>query len=107
MPLNYQELAAIAKAPDFIARIQYAICKAAVDVSSESTNTPGHEKRAACAQRMLTGSYSWDYVCLAVITNPSIAAGATAVPTDGNGYNIPDGDIQFTVNSMWNAFSGV
>jgi hypothetical protein len=56
---------------------------------------------------MLTGSYSWDYVCLAVITNPSIAAGATAVPEDGNGYNIPDGDIQFTVNSMWNAFSGV
>lgn len=88
---------------EFQQRVNYAMSVAAVAVYSESTGTTGHAIRAAFATRVLNGNFNLVAACFAVLTNPTIAA--EAVPGQ-SGNNIPDADIQFAINSIWNALAG-
>lgn len=88
---------------EFQQRVNYAMSVAAVAVYNESAGTTGHAARAAFATRVLSGNFNLIATCYAVLTNPTI--GAEAVPGQpGNG--IPDADIQFAINSIWNALAG-
>ena len=90
---------------EFQSRVNYAMCVAAINVYSEGTGVTGHAARAAFAVRVLAGNFNLAAVCFAVMTNPTIAAEAVyQQPPAGNA--IPDGDIQFAVNSIWNALAG-
>jgi hypothetical protein len=93
---------------EFQSRVNYAMCVAAINVYAEGTGVTGHAARAAFSTRVLTGNFNLIGACFAVLTNPTISAEAT-LPAQGqppNGNGIPDSDIQFAVNSIWNALAG-
>lgn len=81
----------------FIGKIRQALVKAAIAVMAEAANTEGHELRVAYAWAVLGApDDAGTLAARAVVTNAAlVGTGAT------------DNDIEFTVNSMFNAFSGV
>lgn len=85
----------LATDPTFIARVTIAMTKAAVAVASEASTTANHGARATFAKNALHDplGYAPKYA-LAVVSNGAISAESS------------DSDIEFTVNSMWDAFSG-
>lgn len=85
----------------FQGRVRQAVIGAAVAIMAEQpANTPQaiatHEKRTALANRVLLDPVSmqraWAYM---VVTNQAISVESL------------DSDLQWTVNSMWNAMAGV
>lgn len=62
-----------------------------------------HSARASFAVKVASGGFSLQAAAFAVLTNATIAAEAQI----GGGNNIPDSDIQFAVNSLWNLLAGV
>lgn len=101
---SFAQLAQLARVTEFQQRVSYAMSTSAVAVYSEVGTTPGHTARAAFAVKVVAGSYSLIDACLAVLTNATIAAEANIATTPGNA--IPDTDIQFAVNSIWNLLAG-
>jgi hypothetical protein len=99
---SFSDLGTIASSASWVSRVQYAVMVAAVQVYAEDPNTPGHPARIAFAKAVINGV--GNSAPAAVLTNPSIAAEANVQAAPG--YGIPDGDIQFTVNSLWNALAG-
>lgn len=92
---------ALAENGEFQARVRQAVVTAAVQIMADAPeNTPQaitvHAKRAALATRVLLDPTSlqraWAYM---VASNTAIDDTST------------DGDLQWTVNSMWNAMAGV
>lgn len=82
--------------PTFRARCQSAALQSAANVMSEPIDTLGHTERAAFANK--------------VLLNPSLmsqgmAFGIAAAPAIHE--DSTDQDLQFTTNSLWNAWSGV
>lgn len=105
MAATFSDLGAIARDVNFTSRVNYAMTVAAVNVYAEAGSTNGHPARSAFAVRVLNGQFNIAFVCLAVLTNATIAGEAVLATTPG--FAIPDGDIQFSVNSLWNALAGV
>ncbi len=99
---SYDQLITMAGNSAFQQRVRYALAVGAVAVYSEVSSSTGHTPRLAMATAVLQGNYSPAPMALAVLTNPTIAAEATFT---SDGYNIPDSDLQFAVNSLWNALA--
>lgn len=79
----------------FRGRVQHAAVKSALAVMAENAaSVPNHSARAAFARSVLFDP-SGHAVLLSygVVTNGSITGASS------------DGDIEFTVNSMWDAYS--
>lgn len=95
----------IARNSGFQDRIKYALESASIDVLAEATTTANHSARRAFAVKVLAGNIDSVATATAVLTNSTIAAEANSATTPD--YAIPDGDIQFTVNSMFDAFASV
>ncbi len=101
---SYGDLITIAGNNAFQNRIKYALTQAAVSVYNEDSSTTGHTARVAYASAIIQGSYNLAPASLAVLTNTSIATGASlSSPPD---FSIVDSDIQFAVNSLWSALAG-
>lgn len=103
---SFIDLNTIANDATFQGRCIYALEVAAVNVMAESNQTAQHEVRTNYARTVLNGSVTGLRIALAVLTNPSISAEADASKV-GTGFSIPDSDIQFTVNSLFNALAGI
>lgn len=101
-----QDLAELSKSPLFQERVKYYLTKAAIAVHAEAYGGTGqptaaeHELRIAFAQEVLKGNYNIVEVCRGVMTNDTIR---TKFLADDNIY----GDIEFVVNSVFDAFAGV
>lgn len=80
-------------------RIKYFMQKAAAAILAEAGTVPGHDLRVAYASKALDGTAPPFEMATAVLTNATVAA--------SGGQAAPDSDIEFSVNSFWNAFSGV
>jgi hypothetical protein len=104
MAATYAQLGIMANDGIFQGRINYAMMTSAIAIYNESAGTTGHVARVAFAKLVLSGSYNVTAAALAILTNSTIAAEATMSPTPG--ANIPDADIQFSANSVWNAMAG-
>lgn len=79
----------------FIARVQHAMIKAAIAIQAESGATDNHANRSTYARQVLNDTNRYGPLfAQGVVTNPSI--------TDASS----DSDIEFTVNSIWNAYAG-
>lgn len=63
-----------------------------------------HAARASFASKVASGTYNLLDVVYAVLGNSTIAA--EAVYATQPDFAIPDSDIQFSVNSLWNLFAG-
>jgi len=93
-----QELSVIAEQPDFQRRVRYLMIKAAISKLNAATPTAAD---ILLGQRIVDLSEPVLAWALACVTNPSIAAGAH----NATGSTITDSDLEFTVNSLWTAFS--
>lgn len=104
---TFAQLGLIVQEPEFQQRVQYAMSVAAVNVYAEGSGVTGHAARAALAICVLNGNFNLSGACYGVLTNSTIAAEAT-IPASGPpaGNTIPDADIQFAVNSIWNVLAG-
>lgn len=102
-PGTYTDIVDVAAKPSFIARVNYAVVIAAVNVAAEDPATPNHAARVAFANTILIGGTAPGAVN-AVLANSTIAAESDS---SQRGENIPDGDLQFAVNSVFNALAGI
>jgi hypothetical protein len=102
---SFIEMAYIAEQPSTRSRVEYCLKKAAVAVMAEEANTASHAERVIFAKKVLAGEASIPNATLAAMTNSTItAAGA---PNTAPNFGVTDGDLEFTINSMFNAFAGV
>jgi hypothetical protein len=83
--------------PTWRARCQTGALQAATQVMSEDPSTNGHELRTDFANEVLLRPS---------LNGPAIAFGVAAQP-GVTGADASDSDIQFTINSLWDAWSGV
>ena len=81
----------------FARRVKYFMTKAALAIYPEGPN-PNKSQRVTYATTVLDGSASVFEMTVAVLTNATVAAAGVAAT---------DADIEFTVNSFWDAFSRV
>lgn len=90
------DIAYLAGYPDFVSRCEAAMVYAAVAIGNETdTGTEYERLRRALATNVLQGRLRFvDAFAWAVAANPSVTLAAT------------DGDIQFSVNSVWDAIAG-
>ncbi len=79
-------------------RIRYYMIKYAISVMAEDGGTAGHALRVAYAKKILDGTASITEYSIGVYTNGAIAA---------EGLSPVDGDLEFQVNTIFNAFAGV
>ena len=78
----------------FSHRVQQAAVKAAIAVASEDAQTANHAKRLAFGNVLLRSPEAWGRViAYGVLTNAAVSEASS------------DSDIEFTVNSMWNAYA--
>jgi hypothetical protein len=91
--LSQQQLAQDA---DFRLRVRNALAKAAINVCAEAPETTNHTNRCNFATLALRDPERYgDVVAQGVVTNAVITAESA------------DDAIEFTVNSMFNAYAGV
>lgn len=102
---SYTNLMTIARNSGFQDRIKYALEKASIDVIAEAVNTANHGARRAFAVKVLGGNVDLLSAATAVLSNLTIAAEADVATTPD--YAIPDGDIQFSANSVFDSLAAV
>lgn len=83
----------------FQGRCKYFFQKAAIAVMSEDPGTANHDDRVRFAAKVITGGISQTELAIAVATNSTIAATIDSAGTPS------DNDLEFTVNSMFDAFA--
>lgn len=86
----------LARDAQFLQRVRVAMVSTAIAVQSELNTTPNHTNRSNYAKLVLNSpdSYVLDF-SEATVSNAAITAASL------------DSDIQFQVNSVWNALAGV
>lgn len=85
---------------DFRWKVNHFFYKAAVAIMAEPATTPHHAERAALANHILQGGFNVNTGVVAVLTNPAIEAKLSANQS-------ADGDLEFVVNSLYNAMAGI
>jgi hypothetical protein len=97
--MSFTEQAALAADTSFQNRVRVAMTVAAVDVMGEAKGQMTdsvYNKRQSFAYQVLSSSAGYlERFTWGVVANVAITGAST------------DGDIQFTVNSLWNDLSGV
>jgi len=88
----------------YAGRVAMIQLKVAQNVASEDPGTAHHVERVNYAYIVIRGAENPKMVASHVNTNPSIAATIDADPGK-LGANVPDGDIEFTLASIWDARS--
>lgn len=84
----------LAQDGEFIGRVTMAMQKSANAIYSEAPSTPGHTQRAQFAVGVLAQPQTKGrQYSFSVASNPSITSESS------------DNDIEFTVNSMWDAWA--
>jgi hypothetical protein len=86
----------LAATAEFRNKVTLLVVKAAHAIMTEGSAVANHTERVNLAKRALVSPESVGVqFAYGVVTNAAITAEST------------DGDIEFTVNSMWNAYAGV
>ena len=99
------DLITTARNDEFAARVMMISYKVAQNVASEDPAAEDHAVRVAYAGTVIRGEDNPKNMAAHVISsNPTIAAAIEAEPTE-YGANVPDGDIEFALASIWTARS--
>lgn len=117
------DIATIATNARFQSRVNYYINQSSLNVLSEDPQTVNHALRVIFAKSIVTGPVTLiglspipnqnnllQRYSLEVLTNTTIAAEAQLVDNQQvplPDFNIPDADLQFTINSLFNDFAGI
>ncbi|MCA1419506.1 hypothetical protein [Bradyrhizobium sp. BRP23] len=96
---------ATASDPEFAGRVMMIMFKVAQNVASEDPATANHAERIAYASFVIMGNEKPQLVSAHVISsNPTISGAIDSDPA-ALGSNVPDGDIEFALASIWDARS--
>jgi hypothetical protein len=99
------DLIATASDTTFAGRVMMIQIKVAQNVASEDPATPNDTERKNYASMVIRGEEKPQLVAAHVISsNPSITASIESDPA-ALGSNVPDGDIEFALASIWDARS--
>lgn len=93
--MNAFECVQLSRSVEFRQRIEYLAIKSAIAVVNEDAGTANHAARLVFAKKILGGTAPIGEIALAVMTNSTIAS-------EGNASS--DADLEFTINSIFNAF---
>ena len=94
-----------ARDDEFAARVLFIATKVAQNVASEDPGASNHENRVNYAAAVIRGDDNPKMIATHVISsNPTIQGEIDANP-ELKGSNIPDGDIEFALASIWDARS--
>jgi hypothetical protein len=94
---------ATARNDEFAARVLFIATKVAQNVAAEDVATPDHDIRVSYAGRVIRGTDNPKMIATHVISsNPTIQQEINDNP-ELFGSNIPDGDIEFALASIWTA----
>ena len=97
------DLIATARNDEFAARVMMICHKVAQNVASEDPGTANHAERVAYAERIFRGGDNPKSMATHVISsNPTIGQTIENNP-ELLGSNVPDGDIEFALASIWDA----
>jgi hypothetical protein len=88
----------------YASRVAMIQLKVAQNVASEDPGTANHVERLSYAYFVIRGAENPKMVAAHVNTNASIAAQIEGDPSK-LGSNVPDGDIEFTLSTIWDARS--
>ena len=102
---SYDTMATIATQVAFLRRVEYCLKKSAVAVMAEDAQTANHAERVVYAKEVLDGTASVPEASSAVVTNSTLTTNGDL--SAGPLFGISDSDLEFTVNSMYNALAGV
>jgi len=102
---TYDTMETIANQTSFLRRVRYSMKKAAVAVMAEDAGTASHAERVVYAKTVLDGTASVQEYASAAVTNATITTNGDI--TAGPLFGTSDSDLEFTVNSMFNAMAGV
>ena len=97
-------LQAVQVAGNLSSRVAFFVTKAGVAVMNESNATANHADRVAFAEKVFVGDYDLTQYTYSVLSNPTILA---ALDVSENDLGLADSDIEFVVNSVFDAFAGV
>lgn len=96
---------AAASDPNFAGRTMMLMFKVAQNVASEDPGTANHTERINYASYVIMGEEKPQLVSAHVISsNPTIGAAIDSDPA-ALGSNVPDGDIEFALASIWDSRS--
>jgi hypothetical protein len=99
------DLISTASDPTFAGRVMMIEFKVAQNVASEDPDTAHHAERIAYSGMVIRGEEKPQVVAAHVISsNPSISAQIESDPA-ALGSNVPDGDIEFALASIWDSRS--
>ena len=91
---NFNDQWDIAQNPEFQRRVQQAAVKSAIAVAAEDVETANHAARLAWGNQVLRSPEAYGKIlAYGVLSNATIGAASI------------DSDIEFTVNSQWNAYA--
>lgn len=97
------DLIATSRNAEFSGRVLMIAFEVAQAVASEDAGVEYHAERVAYAGRIMRGEEHQQIIAAHVVSsNPTIAAAITAEPAL-YGSNVPDGDIEFALASIWTA----
>jgi hypothetical protein len=97
------DLIATASNEEFSGRVMMIAFKVAQNVASEDAGTADHAARVDYAEIIFRGDDKPNLMAAHVISsNPTIGAAIEDEP-DAHGANVPDGDIEFALASIWTA----
>jgi predicted transcriptional regulator len=87
-------------------RVNYFLKKAAIAIMAESDQTANHADRVAYSAKVLGENARIFPFAVGTTTNPTLAA--TVGTNDAATANaaITDGDLEYTVNSLFDAYAG-
>ena len=102
--MSAEDLIRAARDDTYAARVAMIQLKVAQNVASEDPGTAYHTERVDYASMVIRGDENPKMVAAHVNTNPSIAETIQSDPAK-LGANVPDGDIEFTLASIWDARS--
>lgn len=86
-------------------RVRYFLKKAAIAIMAESDTVDEHEKRVAFSRRVLAEQVNKIAYTIGVSTNSTVAATVGTKTAEVACSDVSDGDLEFTVNSLINAYS--
>lgn len=100
---------ALAHDAKFLNRVQYLLCRVALQVAAEDPGTANHAARREYAQAVLGDpARAATPAAVALVGAINLLARATTISFDGVVTTAAtDPEIESQINSLWNAFSGV
>lgn len=99
------DLIATASDATFAGRVAMIMFKVAQAVATEAASEPNHDARLNYAGLVIRGEEKPQVVSAHVISsNPTIGAAIESDPP-ALGSNVPDGDIEFALSSIWTSRS--